>query len=188
MLKKPSCVNTVGRMALLDAVCRAGLPSRRRRRPSARAGLPGQDPSGGPLAATKFEDYTVLTNCGCQAKRARGVRPKRWYPSCRLLSRRWPFAISESLLPTPARLNVVPPILAGPRPATDRSVQETLLLPTIPIAPIADSERRQLPPVNPPDRSSDERLLAIPGSAVAVALAMLFPHERRRPTRSESPS
>jgi hypothetical protein len=52
------------------------LPSRRRRRPSARGGLPGQDPSGGPPAATKFEDYTVLTICGCKAKRARGVRPK----------------------------------------------------------------------------------------------------------------
>jgi hypothetical protein len=38
--------------------------------------LPGQDPSGGPPAATKFEDYKVLTNCGCQAERARGVRPK----------------------------------------------------------------------------------------------------------------
>ena len=38
--------------------------------------LPGQDPSGGQPAATKFEDYTVLTNCGCQAERARGVRPK----------------------------------------------------------------------------------------------------------------
>jgi hypothetical protein len=50
-------------------------PGLRRRRPSARGGLPGQDPSGDrpQLPSLKITQYYKLW---CQAERARGVRPK----------------------------------------------------------------------------------------------------------------